>query len=246
MHINVVRSALSSFIFIDAEPVGQHPVIKRLLKGIFNVRPYIKSEIIWDPEPILVCLKSVSPAAQIGMQQLIMKLLILLALITGQRQQWLSALNVRNIKIDKKLIEITTGDLMKTSRPNYHQPQIKIQAYRPDKRLCPVHYLKEYLKRTAQYRTSDKLFLTTQKPYSPAAPATLSKWLRKGLSLAGLDMSQFTPHSTRSAATSAMNSRNVPMTTILKSAGWSTKTTFQKFYCKALSRKPMGLQNLLN
>ena len=40
------------------------------------------------------------------------------------------------------------------------------------------------------------------------------------LKLAGIDLSLFTPHSTRSASTSAVVSK-VPIDTIIKTAGWS-------------------------
>ena len=47
---------------------------------------------------------------------------------------------------------------------------------------------------------------------------------------AGIDMSLFSPHSTRAAATSAAERMNVSISTILRTAGWTGDSTFRKFY----------------
>ena len=51
------------------------------------------------------------------------------------------------------------------------------------------------------------------------------------LSSAGIDLSLFSPHSTLSAATSAVEKR-FPVNTILKAASWQKECTFRKFYNK--------------
>ena len=51
------------------------------------------------------------------------------------------------------------------------------------------------------------------------------------LSSAGIDSSLFSPHSTRSAVTSAVEKR-IPVKTILKAASWQKECTFRKFYNK--------------
>ena len=60
---------------------------------------------------------------------------------------------------------------------------------------------------------------------------TFSRWIRQVLSSAGIDLSLFSSHSTRSAATSAVEKR-VPVNTILKAASWQKECTFWKFYNK--------------
>ena len=47
--MNTARSSLSTFINIDGEPVGQHPVITRFMKGVFNIKPAVpKYNFTWD------------------------------------------------------------------------------------------------------------------------------------------------------------------------------------------------------
>ena len=59
--------------------------------------------------------------------------------------------------------------------------------------------------------------------------------MAKTRTVAGIDTSTFGVHSTRAASTSAAKAHNVSITTIMKSAGWSSKSTFSKFYKKAIA-----------
>ena len=61
---------------------------------------------------------------------------------------------------------------------------------------------------------------------------TISRWIKTVLELAGLDISQFSAHSTRAASTSAAFSRDVPIDCVLSAAGWSSQSTFCKLYCR--------------
>ena len=54
---------------------------------------------------------------------------------------------------------------------------------------------------------------------------------------AGLDLSIFTPHSTRSASTAKAKSGNIPLATILKTAGWSRESTFANYYDKPITNE---------
>ena len=71
------------------------------------------------------------------------------------------------------------------------------------------------------------LFLITQKPYSAASKSTIATWIKLGLRLAGINLTLFTPHSTRGASTSAVANR-IQMDTIIKTAGWSNRLLVQE------------------
>ena len=70
--------------------------------------------------------------------------------------------------------------------------------------------------------------------YSGASKSTISNWIKQGLKLSGINLSIFTPHSTRGAATSAVVNK-VPIDTIIKTAGWSKECTFRKFYKRPIT-----------
>ena len=234
--ISTAHSALATFITLDNVPLGQHPIISRLIKGVFASRPVIpKTNVIWDPQIVLKYLKRLSPCKKLNLSVLTWKLAVLTALLTGQRAQSLHMIDIRNISISNSKVKIRFGDLLKQSRPGFQLNEITIKAYAPDKRLCLIVLLNEYLNRVKNLRGENfRLFLTTQPPYKAASQQTIARWIKQTLAKAGLDVSIFSPHSTRSAATTKANSANIPLLTILKTAGWSCESTFAKYYNKTL------------
>ena len=54
---------------------------------------------------------------------------------------------------------------------------------------------------------------------------------------AGIDVKFFKPQSTRAAASSAAKVKGVPLSSIMKSAGWTQSNTFRKFYDKLVQKK---------
>ena len=245
--INTVRSALSAFITIENIPIGTHPVVIRFVKGIFQTKPVIpKNTTTWDVAVVFDYLKRLSPVAKLSLKDLTMKAVTLTAILSGQRAQSLYLSDIRNITLSRSLVTITFGDLLKQTRPGYQLESIKIKAYAPDRRLCLITVLTEYLERTRPLRGVDtKLFITTVKPYHGASRQTISSWVKKTLQTAGVDMTTFTPHSTRSAATSAAKSSNIPLETILKAAGWSNVKTFATYYQKPIQQVGQFANSLL-
>ena len=137
------------------------------------------------------------------------------------------------------------GELLKTSRPGKHLPEIILPAYHSEG-LCVVHTYKAYIKRTRKLRGSQgRLFIQTVKPHRPVQRDTFGKWIRVTLQLAGVDMGVFAPHSSRSAATSAAKAKGVPLATILRTAGWESANTFRKFYDLPVVRDPKFAETVL-
>ena len=138
-------------------------------------------------------------------------------------------------KISVQLLKIRFGDLLKTTRPGFQQEELKIKAYAPDRRLCIVTVLKEYLLRTKPLRSNiTQLFISFVKPYEGVSKDSIARWVKEIMSLAGLDTSIFTPHSVRSASTSSALRARVPLQTILSTAGWARHSTFTKYYQKPI------------
>ena len=55
---------------------------------------------------------------------------------------------------------------------------------------------------------------------------------------AGINVAKFKPHSTRSASTSRASACSVPLDQIMSTAGWTSATTFARFY-----NKPIDVNN---
>ena len=61
---------------------------------------------------------------------------------------------------------------------------------------------------------------------------------------AGMDITIFTPHSTRSASTSKAVTK-VPMETVLKTGGWRNMRTFANYYNKQIGNSEMFATSIL-
>ena len=159
---------------------------------------------------------------------------MLLALLSSQRCQTLHLIDIRNVKITDSYVQIVFGDLLKTSKAGRHIAELNLPAFDADRHLCIVTVLKEYLLRTSSIRkTETRLFLSTIKPHKGVSRDTISRWIKHIMNDAGVDMTIFSPHSTRSASVSAAK-QTVPVQTIMKTVGWSRDSTFRKFYNKPI------------
>jgi hypothetical protein len=65
----------------------------------------------------------------------------------------------------------------------------------------------------------------------------IARWLKELLHDAGIDTDAFKAHSTRSAASSAAKSAGMTTADLLKLAGWSRTSTFERFYHKPITGK---------
>jgi hypothetical protein len=124
--LNTARSALSSFISVNNLPVGQHSLVKRFMKGAFNMKPsFPRYTFTWDVNLVLKFLKSMDNFDNITLKWLTFKLAMLVALVSGQRCQTLHCLNLDNLDIfsDKAVFHIT--ELLKHSRPGVYLKPIE-------------------------------------------------------------------------------------------------------------------------
>ena len=67
--------------------------------------------------------------------------------------------------------------------------------------ICPVLSLKDYLVRTAPLRAVDAqhMFIQLRQPHKSVSSQTLARWITIMIADAGVDVSLFNQHSTRSA-----------------------------------------------
>ena len=75
-----------------------------------------------------------------------------------------------------------------------------------------------------------KLFVAIVRPLKPVASCTIAHWLTKTLKLASIDVSTFSVHLVRGAATSAAARSSVTMNDIMQAADWSLELVFRNFY----------------
>lgn len=237
--INTARSALSSALTIPGNVTfGNHPLVARFLKGVFELRPSLpKYNRIWDVSIVLEHLKTLEPVCNLGLKALTFKLTMLLCLLTGQRCQTLSKLDTTLMqKLPGKYV-FTIGAKLKTTKPGRHIDPIELTAFTPDINLCVVTHLDQYLIKTEQLRGStSKLLISYVKPHKAVSNTTIGKWCKSVLKDAGIDVTEFTSHSGRSASTSYASQTSLTLKEILRAGGWSNAQTFAKHYQKPILR----------
>lgn len=243
--LNSHRSALTLILDCD---LGSNPLVKRLLKGFSRLRPSKpRYNSTWDPQRLLLFIESLGNP--LSLRILSLKLVTLLALITGGRIQTLSLIRTSNIIESEDKIQIPITDPIKTSGPGRLQPTLHIPYFEENKLLCVATTLETYRQLTKPLRNPDSnfLFITTRKPYSTANKQTLSKWVREMLKMAGISTENFNPHSTRHCSTSAASRQGVSIETICRTAGWTTRSgTFAKYYNRPLTDTTTFAKSILS
>ena len=125
-------------------PFGKSPLVCRLLKGVFNIRPALPRYVAtWDVTKVFTFIKSKPTLTNCGLKTLSHRLAIFLCLITGQRDQTIKCLNLDYIKISSDKVVLFVPETLKTTRPGHHLPPIELKTLR-DSELCVIAHLKKY------------------------------------------------------------------------------------------------------
>ncbi|CAC5394889.1 unnamed protein product [Mytilus coruscus] len=161
---------------IDNIPIGQHPYIIRLLKGVFNSRPpKVKLVPEWDLHKILDMLQKspFEPLREAEIKFVTYKVIFLTAITTFRRCSDLQAL-----RIGEGIVNVQSRD---------------------NKKLDPKRAIAIYLKRTEKVRKDEgKLFLSLVKPFKPVSSQTIARWIVNTIKMAyGEDDFKVNAHSTR-------------------------------------------------
>ena len=145
-----------------------------------------------------------------------------------QRVQTIHLVKIQHIFIHERGCTILIPEKLKTTRPNYHLKPLEIER-KAEEKVCPVVCLEQYLDRTKTLRgNSDNLLICHSKPHRPASKDTVARWLKEVLPKAGIE--GFDAHSFRSASSSSLLRKGVPLNTILEKGGWTNAKTFHRFY----------------
>ena len=235
--MNTARSALSAIMINESGlSFGNNPLVKRLLRGMFNVRPSIPKHVVtYDVDIVLCYLKSLGEAENIPFKMLTFRTVTLLCIVSAQRDQTFAAIDIRLMDVSADRIICYIGEGLKTTRPGFHQSPLVFEAFPVCNAICPVFNIQQYLTRSFTLRGPRvKLFISYTFPYHPVCISTISRWVKSTLELAGIDINVFSSHSTRAASTTKAKSLGLSLAEINKAAGWSNSRTFARFYNKII------------
>jgi hypothetical protein len=233
---------------VDGKPVGQHPVVIRLLKGVFNQRPPQKSLVPeWDLLLVLkrLQLEPFEPLKEASLKLVTYKFIILLSLVTARRVSNLTHLEIGNkCRIQTSKVTFLPVELSKADDPSHFMQEVVVTGFPENPKLCVLRVFKHYLRRTENLRSGEKslrLLRCISKPHNPPSPKTVSRWIVNVIKMCyeideGL-CHKVKAHSVRAIAPSWAKFLGAPKDKILSAADWRRDTTFTKFYLRELSEE---------
>ncbi|KAM4772440.1 integrase/recombinase xerD homolog [Rhinophrynus dorsalis] len=231
--INSYRSAISAgHIPVHGIPVGQSTIVCRLMRGIrFSRPPQSHYHSLWNVNDVLQFFEAWPPNHNLSLKQLSAKLTMLLCLISFKRVSDVRALHFHSRSFTPFGVNFRVSRSTKTS-----VREISYPAFPSQPQLCVVRCLQEYELRTAAFRSPalSQLLLSFCYPHLPVSAATLARWVRWIMQLAGIDVSLFGAHSTRGAMASKAVLVGGRLKDILRAADWSRESTFKEFYFKPI------------
>ena len=205
--VNAYRPAI--FSVHEKIAVGQHPLICRLIEGVFQARPPLSHYThTWDVQKVLNFLTSLEENQTLSLKHLSWKVTMLLALSRPSRSADLSKLDLSRRVYKSAFTQVpwpNSQDLATSQITNFFFSSLPGENY-----LCPVSTLKEYENRTTSlWEGETKLLVSIIMPHKAVSSSTVARWLKSLLEASGIDIPTFSAHSVREASSSAAASAGV-------------------------------------
>ena len=126
--LNTARRTLSTFVVLPGNiSVGNHPLVTRFMKGVFQSRPtFPKYAEIWDVNVVLSYLKTLSPVAKLSLKDLTYKVTMMLMLLSGQRIQTIQLLDLKDMTMSKSQFTFKVSSKVKHTKPGRHLQRFEI------------------------------------------------------------------------------------------------------------------------
>jgi len=185
--INTIRSSISStHPDIEGLAIGNHPLVSRLMKGMFNSRPPVpKYNSSWNIETVVSFLTNQYKSSALTVLQLAKKAVTLLAITNADRCSDLAALDRDHIRKTPVGVEFTVVQLTKTRSRRLSTPRkVLYHCFADNTEICPVTVLCLYLEKTVEQVASmspEPVFVTSRKPVHRARPGTIGHWIIRTL-----------------------------------------------------------------
>ncbi|KAI9555929.1 hypothetical protein GHT06_018466 [Daphnia sinensis] len=200
--INVARLMLSSTLTaIDGFPIGKHPLVTKLMDGIFNlILPKPRYHSTCNVDIVLHYLKSLSENENLNLSQTSKKLAILLALTTLLRVSEIASIARLSINFVDDKVSFSLSKPRKAQHDGARH-SFSLQKYLEEPKLCPVSCLGHYIYLTGTARNdsnSELLLMATVRPFKAVTGSIVGRWIKSILTEAGVDPI-FSAHSARGA-----------------------------------------------
>ena len=179
--INLHRSILSTTLpSIDGSPIGQHPLIIKLLKGCYNRNPpRPRYDSTWNPIRVLQFMSTLGSNEFLPLPTLSGKLVTLLALATLLRVSELVSVTFASVIPAENTVKFSLSKPRKAQRSGPLQT-VTLAAF-PDSNTCPVEALRSYVNRTNINRPpiqEGMLFISLAAPFRAVTGNTIGRWIK--------------------------------------------------------------------
>ena len=152
---------------LEGHKIGQHPVVMRLMWGIYNSgHPAPRYTSTWNVGTVLEYIDSLGSNADLRLPIITRKLAVLLALTTLLRMSEIASITRESVKMDENRASFALSRHLKAQRDGpLHTMTLSRFPHRPN--LCPVDCLGYYTYETDVSRGTSgatALFVTTRRP----------------------------------------------------------------------------------
>ena len=210
------------------------PLIDRFMKAVFNITPPVKCTVqTWDVDVVLDHLENMPHHSKLHMFLLGSKLALLILLATGCRMTEIGGINLDDLIITPTSFNFRIVQLAKTysiTNLDGDLMSFTVKSNPHNEKLCPLVHLKAYIDRTQQCRTSRFLFISSLAPYGHLTQQRLTKWIRGLIISAGITKTGGMLQSPRSAVSSELAARGVPIDQIMAHCKWNNACSFYRNY----------------
>jgi hypothetical protein len=209
---------------IDGVRVGDHPLVKRLMSGVFNKRPSRRAApALWDPLKVLSVFQHWP--VNLPLSSLMWKGAFLIAIVTAKKPSELVALlcDDNHFRREGENLRFVPSRLTKTDRPGHLAPPFYVKPWKEDLCVCPVETVRLILLERDHLRLQHSaIFFSWTFPHKPLDAATFERCIQFCLVKAGI---QATSGSTRSVAASAPLASSASFGDVLRLGDWSNAST---------------------
>ena len=222
--------------------------VTRLFASFYKTRPVVpRYNVTWDLGIVFKFLAQWHPKESLSLKQLTLKTVALVALTSSDRAQTIHALRVDFTQFSDEGLVFVIPSILKHSKRG--SPPTKVVCVKWDAPELNVEdYVLYYMQKTFKYRLkswnknkedSKQLFLS-HRTGRPVKRASISRWIREVMQLAGIDITLFAPHSSRGASISEATRRGASPQQILSQGNWTNLGTYQRFYNREVHDTPIG------
>ena len=172
------RSTLSNILpHYEGSPLGSHPLICRLFRGFYNLRPTKpRYDSTWSVDSVLSWVRSNWPEnADLSLKFLAFKTVLLVALSRPSRANELHGLDPRSIQVDDCSVSFSVLKPLK----NQKSGPLKRSSFDKctETSICARQAIIAYLAKTETLRTTEsqksQFFISFRKPFNPVTVVSL-------------------------------------------------------------------------